>query len=79
MSLYNNKRSEVVQQLISPDQDAFKQTLKPKVPNNRRRRKIGQPNRLNRRVDRMLKKLWPNDNRVPQIEDSLKDIAIRES
>ncbi|KDO21484.1 hypothetical protein SPRG_12527 [Saprolegnia parasitica CBS 223.65] len=71
---YRSRRIEVMTQLEAPGDDA-PLPLRPRVPRNRRWRR-GQPTRLDRRVNRMLRKLWPDE--LPKIEESLQAIKIGE-
>ncbi|ETW00138.1 hypothetical protein H310_07546 [Aphanomyces invadans] len=81
---YQATRTDVLAAMSTPDGTSAKPTGKdsrrprrPKVPKNRRHRRGPQSTRLYRRVDRMLKKLWPAEYSLPQVEDSLKDVKIR--
>ncbi|RHY34504.1 hypothetical protein DYB32_000906 [Aphanomyces invadans] len=81
---YQATRTDVLAAMSTPDGTTAKPTGKdsrrprrPKVPKNRRHRRGPQSTRLYRRVDRMLKKLWPAEYSLPQVEDSLKDVKIR--
>ncbi|KAF0694121.1 Aste57867_14980 [Aphanomyces stellatus] len=78
---YHDTRTAVLDAMVSPEDDpaALHPPRRPKVPKNRPRRKGPQSTRVYRRVDRMLKKLWPAEYALPQIEESLKDIQIRSS
>ncbi|OQR92005.1 hypothetical protein ACHHYP_04149 [Achlya hypogyna] len=69
---YQTVRAEVMAKLESPDAEE-PVPLRPRVPRNRRWRR-GQPTRLDRRVTRLLRKLWPDE--VPKVEESLQDIKI---
>ena len=51
---------------------------KPKVPKPRRRMPVApgkpaRPNRFDRRINRMLKKIWKKENALPVVEESLRD------
>ncbi|RHY55499.1 hypothetical protein DYB30_005982 [Aphanomyces astaci] len=74
---YHATRAQVLDELSTPPTNESPRPRRPKVPRNRQRRRGPQSTRVFRRVDRMLKKLWPAEHRLPQVEDSLKDITIR--
>ncbi|EQC28772.1 hypothetical protein SDRG_13455 [Saprolegnia diclina VS20] len=74
MAEYRSRRVEVMTQLETPGDDAAL-PLRPRVPRNRRWRR-GQPTRLDRRVNRVLRQLWPDE--LPKIEESLQAIKIGE-
>ncbi|KAG9401404.1 hypothetical protein AC1031_009265 [Aphanomyces cochlioides] len=66
---YRDLRAHVLDTMVSPEPQ-MDVPRRPKVPRNRRVRQ----NRIFRRVDRMLKKLWPPEQ--TNIEESLRDFHI---
>lgn len=71
----------VAQDPVRPPEERYcshKQPRKPKIPKPNRRfasSKTAQPrpNRFNRKINRMLKKLWVKDHPLPVVEESLRD------
>jgi len=71
----------VAQDPVRPPEERYcshKQPRKPKIPKPNRRlvsSKTGQPrpDRFNRKINRMLKKLWVKDHPLPVVEESLRD------
>lgn len=84
MEQYIGARAKILGDMTTPhdgedDHDKCRLPRKPKIPKPSRRlvnpkTKQARPDRFNRKINRMMRKIWRKDHPLPVVEESLRDL-----